>query len=169
METGRFAQALEIEYGVDPAPALLQIAKARKIQAIETLGEDLPFAENTFGGVLIALTLYFVADPRRILQEAWGVLQPGGGIVLGMILRNSPWAEFYTDKGNKGHPIYSRARFFSKEEVESLLQLTGFKVIDYRSILFQPPGQTKYCAESPVSGYWQSAGFVALNATKNSC
>ena len=164
--SGRFAQALGIAYGVDPAPAPLQMAKARGIQAIEALGEELPFPDRMFGCVLIALTLCFVNDPRRVLQEVWRVLQPKGGFVLGLILRNGPWGEFYADKGNKRHPMYGKARFFSKDEVDSLLQLTGFKVLDYCSTLFQPPGQYAYRVESSVSGYQQSAGFVAIGIQK---
>jgi len=50
--------------------------------------------------------------------------------------------------------------------VENLLQMCGFKVLDYRSTLFQPPGKGTYYLESPVSGYQQSAGFVAISGGK---
>jgi ubiquinone/menaquinone biosynthesis C-methylase UbiE len=165
---GRFAEALGIEYGIDPAPAMLQMAKARGVKVIEGTGEELPFPDKMFGGILIAFTLCFMDNPQKALQEAWRVLRTEGGLILGLILRDSPWGEFYTNKGKDGHPIYSKARFFSKVEVDDLLQHSGFKVLEYRSTLFQPPGQKYYRHESPVSGYQQSAGFVALVSLKTS-
>jgi len=164
--SGRFAQALGIEYGVEPAPALAHMAKARGVRVTEATGEGLPFPEKMFGGILIAFTLCFLDKPQKALQEAWRVLQPEGGFVLGLILRNSPWAEYYAGKGREGHPIYSKARFFSKDEVESLLRMCGFKVLDYRSTLFQPPGRSTYKHESSVLGHFQSAGFVAIVSSK---
>jgi ubiquinone/menaquinone biosynthesis C-methylase UbiE len=164
--SGRFAQALGIEYGVDPAPALVQMAKARGIKITKATGEKLPFPDRMFGGILMAFTLCFLDNPQKALQEAWRVLQPEGGLVLGLILRDSPWAEFYARKGREGHPIYSKARFFLKDEVVSLLRICEFKLLDYRSTLFQPPGQNTYHLESPVSGYWQPAGFVAVGSQK---
>lgn len=164
--SGRFAQALGIEYGVDPSPALLRLADSRGVQAARAAGERLPFGDRTFGGVLIALTLCFVDDPPSVLCEAWRVLVPGGGLVLGLILKGSPWAEFYARKGREGHPIYSRARFFSRDEVENLLHSSQFDVLDYGSVLFQPPGQNLYHPERPIPGYRQSAGFVAIGSGK---
>ena len=41
--SGRFAQALEIEYGVEPAPAMVYMAKARGVKVTEATGEELPF------------------------------------------------------------------------------------------------------------------------------
>jgi SAM-dependent methyltransferase len=166
--SGRFAQALGIEYGVDPAPALVQMAKARGVRVTEATGEGLPFPDNMFGGLLIAFTLCFLDDPQKALREAWRVLRPEGRLVLGLILRGSPWADFYACKGREGHPIYSRARFLSKEEVENLLQMSGFEAVEYRSTLFQPPGQSTYQIEKPVDGYFQEAGFVVIGSRKQS-
>lgn len=105
-------------------------------------------------------------DPAQVIQEASRVLVPEGGLVLGLILRGSPWAEYYARKGKEGHPIYSQARFFSREEVENWLQRAGFGEIRYRSVLFQPPGQGSYRHEQPADGYRESAGFVAIGSRK---
>ncbi len=164
--SGRFAQALGIEYGVEPAPVLAQMAKARGVKVTEAAGEELPFLDEMFGGILVAFTLCFLDDPKKALEEAWRVLQPDGGLVLGLIIRDSPWGKLYTRKGREGHPIYSKARFFSKDEVESLLQMCKFRVCDYHSTLFQAPGRRLYQHESSISGYFQSAGFIAIRCSK---
>lgn len=164
--SGRFAQALGIEYGVDPAPAILRKAKSRGIKVQRASGEQLPFLSGSFGGVLIVLTLCFVDDPALVLQKVSRVLMPNGGLVLGLILKGSPWAEFYARKGKEGHPIYSKARFFFKDEAENLLYQSGFDELQYRSVLFQPPGQSFYHYEQPVQGYSKSASFVAIGSRK---
>src|SRR4030043_298719 len=102
----------------------------------------------------------------KALQEACRVLVPEGGLALGLILKRSPWAEFYAEKGKEGHPIYSQARFYSKDEVENLLRLSGFKEFQYRSILFQPPGQNIYHTEKPTEGYFKNAGFSVIGSRK---
>ncbi len=61
--SGRFAQALGIEYGVDPSVVLLRMAESRGILPLKATGEKLPFADDIFGGVLVTLTLCFVDDP----------------------------------------------------------------------------------------------------------
>lgn len=164
--SGRFAQALDIEYGVDPSSALLRMARTRGIRDVMAAGENLPFPDEVFGEVLIALTLCFVREPARVLEESRRVLRPGGGLVLGLILRESPWAEFYAWKGREGHPIYSQALFFGREDVKALLHFSGFEALEYRSCLFQPPGLSSQVPEEPRAGYHLSAGFVAIGARK---
>jgi SAM-dependent methyltransferase len=164
--SGRFAQALGIEYGVDPAPALLGMARARGIKVLEVRGEELPFPDKMFGGILIAFTLCFVSNPARVLHEAWRVLRDGGGLVLGLILKDSPWAEFYISRGKEGHPIYNKTQFFSKDEMERLLHQSRFADFKYRSILLQPPGQSNYQLEYPINSYRKSAGFTTIVSLK---
>ncbi len=165
--SGRFAQALGIEYGVDPSAVLLRMAESRGILSLKATGEKLPFVDDIFGCVLVAFTLCFIDDPVKMLQEASRVLRPKGGFVLGLILKSSPWARFYTTKGTQGHPIYSKAKFFSRKKMENLLELSGFDVLEYRSVLFQSPGQRTYHPERSVAGYRESAGFVAIRSIRS--
>jgi len=165
--SGRFAQALAVQYGVDPATCPLRLAGARGIRVVQARGESLPFPNEVFGAVLIALTLCFVREATQVLEESRRAMRPTGGLVMGLILEGSPWAEYYTRKGQEGHPIYSQASFFSKEEVEAMLRLSGFKTFEYRSCLFQPPGLTRYVIEEPVYDYHPSAGFVAVGSRRD--
>ena len=60
--TGRFTSALGVAEGVDPSGQMLEIAAGRGIQTYTGTAEDLPFADDTFDGLLLALTLCFVTD-----------------------------------------------------------------------------------------------------------
>lgn len=163
--TGRFAKALGIEYGLDPSPQALEKARRRGVRVALGRGEDIPFQEAPFGGVLMAFTLCFVREPHKVMQEIWRVLAPGSGLVLGLLLKETPWADFYARRGSAGHPLYSTAHFYSKEEVEALLKKAGFRITGYRSTLFQKPGLEIYREELPTDTYVPGAGFVAIAAS----
>ncbi len=162
--TGRFAQALGIEYGLDPAPGPLAIARSRGVVAVQGYGEALPFASRTFGCVLLAFTLCFVADAAAVLREARRVLRPDGGLVMALLLKGTPWAGSYAARGAQGHPIYRDARFHAKDEVETLLKTAGFGAMTWRSALFQAPGLAAYHWEEPVPGRHPQAGVTAVAA-----
>ncbi|MEK7777306.1 MAG: class I SAM-dependent methyltransferase [Chloroflexota bacterium] len=164
--TGRFAEALGIELGLDPSRQALEKAYRRSVQCVVGVGEALPFQDHCFGGVLVAFTLCFVRDPLQVVREIRRVLMPRGGIVLGMLLRGTPWADLYARQGKQGHPLYKRAHFYSKEEVESLLRKSGFRVTGYRATLFQRPGLETYKEEQPIEGYVAGAGFIGIAASR---
>ena len=67
--TGRFAEALGVAEGVDPSAAMLEIAVRRGIHTRCGYGEDLPYPEATFNGILIVATLCFLCDPVKTLKE----------------------------------------------------------------------------------------------------
>lgn len=162
--TGRFAEALGIEYGLDPSHRAARMARVRGVKAVCAAGETLPFRDGCFGGVLIAFTLCFVDDPRQVLLEARRVLIPEGGMVLGFLPGGTPWADYYTQRGAVGHPIYARARFHTLEQVETLLSTAGFRPLAYQSTLFQQPGQETYQVEQPVADRVLSASFLSVAA-----
>ena len=164
--TGRFAQALGIGYGVDPSARALDKAVQRGVKALLGVGEALPFRDATFGAVLMAFTLCFVEDPSTVMREIHRVLFSGGGLVLGLLRKGTPWADFYELRGREGDPLFSAAHFYCREEVESLLKESGFSVTSLRSTLFRLPGLKVYREEEPVDGYVSGAGFVAIAAVK---
>ncbi len=164
--TGRFAQALGIEYGLDPSVRALQGARRRSIKAVLAVGEEIPFKDACFGAALMAFTLCFVTNPGRVMQEIRRVLVPAGGLVLGLLPKGTPWADFYAQRGVEGHPLYRTAHFYTREEVEALLSQAGFRVGAYRSTLFQKPGLETYREERPVDGYIPGAGFVGIAAVR---
>ena len=164
--TGRFAQELGIEYGVDPSQEVLKIAEKRGIKVKKAAGEELPFEDESFGGVFILFTLCFVKEPERLLSEAGRVLRHGGRLIVGIINRESKWGEYYLQKKAAGHPIYGHARFYSINEVKKMLEKAGMTVEAYSSTLCQGPSETPY-QETVHHGAANDAGFVCIIAGRH--
>jgi SAM-dependent methyltransferase len=163
--SGRFAQALGIDTGVDPSIKLIEMARQRDITAFLGGGEQELFDEESFGTVFLIVTLCFLDSPLDVLREVSRILMPGGKIVLGLVLKESPWGQFYLVKKTRGHRFYKHATFYSYEETAGLLDQAGFVTEKIFSTLFQRPGRVHH-AEEPKEGYFPDAGFTIIVAGK---
>jgi SAM-dependent methyltransferase len=164
--SGRFAQALGIETGVDPSTRLLEMARDRGIAAYLGSGEDSTFPPGSFGTVFLIVTICFVDSPQMVLREAYRILKPDGKVVLGLVLRESPWGQHYLREKEKGHKFYKYASFYSYSEVETFLNNAGFNIEKAISTLFRRPGQVREM-EAPRDGYSPDAGFTIVVAAKS--
>ncbi|MGA1791424.1 MAG: class I SAM-dependent methyltransferase [bacterium] len=163
--TGRFAQVLGIEFGLDPSVAMLVFAKERGIKTVSGRGEALPYSDSSFDGVLIVTALCFFSDPLRVLQESTRVLKKSGCLILGMVPSDSAWGRLYQQKGRNGHPFYSQARFYSCGQIIQLAGEKGFSLDKATSGLISAP-------EEPLDnivtyeGILKEAGFVGIRFLK---
>lgn len=159
--SGRFAAALGVENGVDPARSALALAAGRGVRAAVARAEALPFPDGTFGGVLFVAALCFISDPAAALLEARRVLVPGGRVVLGLILAEGPWGRRYRELALAGNAFYQRAHFFTWDELVSLLTAAGLRAVRIRSGLFGSPDAEPMTA-AVQEGYDPAAGFTAM-------
>jgi len=118
--TGRFASPLKLDWGIDPAVEMLEIARKRGCRVVRATGEELPFAAGVFRRVLMVTVLCFVRDPGLVIGEAFRVLRPGGRLLLGII---DPESELGRATRARRDPdsFYASARFLSVDEVLRLL------------------------------------------------
>jgi SAM-dependent methyltransferase len=161
--SGRFAQALGIETGLDPSIKFVRMARRRGINAFQGRGEQELFKEGSFGAVFLIVTLCFLDSPLDVLKEAERILVPGGKLVLGLVLKEGPWGQFYQKKKEQGHRFYKFATFHSLDEVVRLLAQAGFTIERVISTLFQRPGEVNH-VEEPRDGYSPEAGFTVIVA-----
>ena len=164
--SGRFAQALGIECGLDPSVELLKIARNRGVNAFLSRGEAIPFKSDVFDAVFLIFTLCFVDSPAKVLAEANRVLSNGGHIVLGSMLQESPWGKFNELKVKQAHQFYKHATFHKYVELEALLMQACFSIEKVVSTLFQEPGKVEHM-ESPQQGFSPDAGFTVIVARKD--
>jgi len=163
--SGRFAQALGIDIGLDPSIKLLEMARNRGVSVFLGGGEEMPFQDGVFGAAFLVVTLCFVDSPMKTLGEAARLLKREGKVVLGLVLKESPWGQFYQRKKETGHRFYRYATFYSYAEVDMLLMQTGFSVERVISTLFQKPGEVNHI-ELPRQSFSADAGFTVILAGK---
>jgi SAM-dependent methyltransferase len=163
--SGRFAQALGIETGVDPSSELLRLAKKRGIDVFLGRGEQDVFNKESFGTVFFITTVCFLDSPLEVLNQANRILAPEGKLVLGVILKESPWGQFYEAKGANGHHLYKYAHFYSCDELVKLIVRADFLIENIVSTLYQRPGEVHHM-EEPKEGYSPEAGFTIIVAGK---
>src|SRR4030042_2302489 len=163
--TGRFAMHFPDVIGVDPSFNVLKTAETRGIKTVRAYGEYLPFRDNTFGCILIIVTLCFVKKPLDVLKEAKRVLKKDGNMIIGLVPKDSPWGIFYEEKKRQGHPFYGEATFYSLADLQKFLDETGLKIMRIRSTLLQRPDEPGRI-EEPVESYSKIAGFICIEAKK---
>lgn len=164
--TGRFAQALGVEHGVDPAGRALALASARGVKTICGRGEALPFSDASFSGVLLVTALGFTACPVAVLREAARVLRPGGHVLVGEIPRDSIWGRSCLHAKHAGDPFFARMRMFTVDEFGALLIAAGFKPVAFASTLIQSTPDSPQ-PEKPQLSCVDGAGFVSVLAARS--
>ncbi len=165
--SGRFAQALGIQYGLDSSMELLKLARQRGICGVLGRAETLPFKSSSFDLVLMVVSVCFFEEPLRAFKEAHRVLKDDGYLVLGLVLSDSPWADFYKEKAKRGHPIYSHARFYSFGELSSILARASFRVEMACTTLFEELQDQEPVKNQEIrEGLWIEGGFFCVGAKR---
>jgi len=162
--SGRFASPQGIKIGIDSSINMLMLAKKRGIEAIQGLGENLPFKDSTFDFVLIVVTLCFVEDPEYVLSEASRVLKNGGRLIIGEINKDSQLGRLYDAKRKKSE-FYKLATFYSSNEIIEMLDGVGIRYSESYQTLLQLP-KAPEIKEEPEKGF-DKGGFVVIVGVKN--
>jgi ubiquinone/menaquinone biosynthesis C-methylase UbiE len=159
--TGRFAQVLGIESGIDPSKNMIEIARKRGINVKLGYGERLPFKNATFDYAAVIITICFTKNPEKVLKEAYRVLKKKGKIIIGIVDKDSFLGKFYQKKKSA---FYKKAVFFSVKELTELLKTAGFFKFSYYQTLYKLPGEIKL-VQKPQKGFGKG-GFVVIAAKK---
>jgi len=159
--TGRFASSLGIATGVDPSREMLRIAKERSVNTHLGFGEMLPFPNEVFDYAAVIITLCFVRNPKKVIEEAYRVLKKSGKVIIGIVDRESFLGKFYQHKESV---FYKKARFFSVIEVTELLEESDFSSFSYYQTISILPNDMK-SVEKPKKGFGKG-GFVVIAAKK---
>ncbi|OQX80473.1 MAG: SAM-dependent methyltransferase [Candidatus Omnitrophica bacterium 4484_70.1] len=159
--TGRFAHPLGIEYGIDPSINMLKIARKRGIKVVVSYGEHLALRSSYFDYIAIIITLCFVQNPQKVLEESKRILKKEGKIIIGMVDRDSFLGKFYQRKKSL---FYKEANFLDVKEVTNLIKKTGFNKLSYYQTIFNLPQEIN-SIEKPQKGIGEGS-FIVISAQK---
>jgi len=162
--SGRFSLPLGVQYGIDPAPAMLDYASSGGMSVAVATAEQLPFKAGVFDYALVVTTICFVDSASRMLAEIYRVLAPEGRVIIGLIDRESELGAYYQQHKTES-VFYRDAEFFSADEVERLVEGSGFLLEGRAQTLFEPlPGIKSI--EPTLSGKGEGA-FVVITGKKS--
>jgi len=161
--------------GIDPDPAMLDVARSRTTKAgvratfLKGRVERLPFPDASFDVVASITVLCFVPDATGAVREMARVLRPGGRLVLGELGRWSLWAAIRRIRGWLGSATWRLARFRTPAELRSLAEQAGLSVTAIRSAVYYPPAGLLARTLAPIDSWLGrvttfGAAFIALSA-----
>jgi SAM-dependent methyltransferase len=139
--SGAFTKLLRqqgyLSVGVDISPKLVAVGRNMYpgLELIEGDAENLPFAKDSFDGVLLSALIHHFPDPRLLAAEVRRVLKPGGRFVAFDPNRMNPFMWLYRDRAS---PCYSSVGVTENErpilasQMRATFRDAGFLVhIDY--------------------------------------
>jgi ubiquinone/menaquinone biosynthesis C-methylase UbiE len=142
--TGPAAVIAGAAVGLDRSAEMLAAAARRHtdqsgIRWVHGDATALPFPNESFDVVLAVTVMCFAAAPERIVKEAARVLRPGGRLVIGELGRHSSWALVRRLRALRPGSPWSDARFFSRNELQRLLEGAGLRDVTAEGAVFFPP------------------------------
>ncbi len=161
--SGRFAESLKIDFGIDPSIQMLKLAKKRGVKVLNGIAENLPFKKESFDFLLFVVTICFLEDPEKTLFEARRVLKSHGKITIAFVDKDSFLGKIYLAKREES-VFYKEAKFYSTSEVINFLEKAGFKPVFFTQTIFRP--LQEITAPEPVKEGYGEGGFVVISAKK---
>jgi SAM-dependent methyltransferase len=161
--TGRFAEPLGVNIGVEPSSHMREVAQQRGIKVLNGAAEKLPFKNSIFSFVLMVTTICFVDDIDKSFEEAFRVLAKGGYLIIGLVDRHSPIGQIYF-RHQMNNVFYNEATFYSVDEVLEIMEKAGFDDFSFRQTIFRNLTEINE-RETIKSGYGEGS-FVVIRGKK---
>jgi SAM-dependent methyltransferase len=119
-------------FGIDNNPRPLSVAAQRALDVAQSVGDRLPFADDTFDLVALLDTVEHIPDELGVFAECCRVLKPGGKLLV--TVPAFMWLWSYNDE------INAHQRRYAAPELEQKLAVSGMSVlrISYNNFFLFP-------------------------------
>lgn len=166
--TGIFASGLGIKTGVEPSERMRTKASERGINTINAYAENLPIPNETYDFILMVTVDCFFTDILQALKEAYRVLTKEGFLIVAFIDKNTPLGQIYEEK-KASNIFYKNARFHSDSEIENLLKMANFEIIDKRQTVFNLENIIQEIKPDVGEGVFAIVKAIKKHRSKKSC
>ncbi len=161
--TGRFASHLGIKTGVEPSKNMARIAIKRGIKIINSFAEDILCPDEIFDYAVMVMTICFLENVEKTLNEIYRILKSRGKIYIGFADKNSFLGNLYQEKKKKSL-FYKNANFYTPGDVKVFLTKANFEKIQFNQTIFKPLEQITE-TEPVIEGYGKGA-FIVVKGVK---
>ena len=173
---------ISIEFGVEPAEPMAEIARKRGMRVEIGQAESVPYEDGGFDTVLFNGTPSYINDLAGAFKEAYRVLRPGGYIVVadvpaessyGLLYRLAAeigtWEDPFLRAAAPAHPypveFAAAANWRTTQEKLDLLEEVGFVDAASTQTLTGHPKYSDDAVEVPSPGH-DRGDYVAIRARK---
>ncbi len=186
--SGLFEKIMRDEFGitvtdgVEPSPAMAEIARKRGMDVTEATAEEFDYPAGEYDTILFNGSPSYITDLDTVLSKVYAALKPGGRIVLVDVPKESTYGLMYNlakALGTWNHPLLEGAyppnpypiefvnvaNWRTTAEKIALLEKNGFRNIESAQTLTTHPLYSDLAAEEPVPGH-DRGDYVALTAIK---
>lgn len=161
--TGRFAKALGIKDGIEPAENMRAVAEGKGIFVLNAVAEHLPYKSLQFDFVLMNFCISYFEDVPEAFKEAHRVLKRGGCLIAGFIDKNSRIGRFYLERKAES-VFYKNANFYTVPKIEKEIKNAGFRKLQFLQTLFHDLDVIK-SIQKPLPGHGKGS-YVLIKAIK---
>ncbi len=186
--SGLFEKIMRDEFGitvtdgVEPSPAMAEIARKRGMGVTEATAEEFDYPAGEYDTILFNGSPSYITDLDTVLSKVYAALKPGGRVVLVDVPKESTYGLMYNlakALGTWDHPLLEGAyppnpypiefvnvaNWRTTAEKIALLEKNGFRNIESAQTLTTHPLYSDLAAEEPVPGH-DRGDYVAVTAIK---
>jgi len=113
---------------LDLSKGMLAKARLRGLHSILGSAKAIPIRSMCLDFAYLITVIEFLMNPVEVYKKTKKALKPGASITTLYINRDSSWGELYLGMAGNQDPVFSKAHFYSEEDVEKMLNDAGFKV-----------------------------------------
>jgi ubiquinone/menaquinone biosynthesis C-methylase UbiE len=161
IDSGIFAEQLDIKFGIDPSEKMLDLARKRNLNVVNGFAENLPFPDESFDFAAFITSICFIKNPDKVIKEAYRILRKEGEIIIAFIDKHSKLGQIL-DKEKDSSKFYSVASFCSVSEIIKIIENNEFKVSEIIQTLIDIDVRL---VEQPLEGFGKGS-FVVIKAKK---
>ncbi len=178
----RDEMGIDVRDGVEPSPAMAEIARKRGMSVTEATAEDFDYPAGVYDTIIFNGSPSYITDLDTVLRKVYAALPEGGRVVLVDVPKESTYGLMYNlakALGTWNHPLLEGtyppnpypiefvnvANWRTTAEKISLMEKNGFRDLTSAQTLTTHPLYSDLATEQPIPGH-DCGDYVAVTGWK---